>query len=302
MERIKTWLPCGRNCWKKLILLNQHHFLFMWMKLFLKNFSKMFESHISAGATEKLLLWEKPHERTAAWSYDMEGHARKCVRRYLRAGKQESGAVEQSFKSLSGWPSIQAGRTWISWRIITGSLTNCMEILVCTWHDLEDQTLCGRSTDLRVRSQNRLRHATHDWNDWFRTFITNECRQFCHVGNTAQHCRLGFIFKTQTLLATFKTQHLLLWESNVSSEAEHLSPSVGCVRNKHQYPTVLQSEIVSLDAGLRMDGLLALELWDTVIEVLRSTINTARQNKLAQGDLCETGDHSVNKNRIKPST
>ena len=37
-----------------------------------------------------------------------------------------------------------------------------------------------------------------------------------------------------------------------------------------------ESEIISLDAGLRMDGLLALYLWDMVIEVLRSTNNTAR--------------------------
>ena len=32
-----------------------------------------------------------------------------------------------------------------------------------------------------------------------------------------------------------------------------------------------ESEIISLDAGLRMDGFPALDLWDTVIEVLRST-------------------------------
>ena len=91
---------------------------------------------------------------------------------------------------------------------------------------------------------------------------------------------VDFFFKTQTLLATLRTQHLLLGESFVSSEAEHLSPSVGCVRNKRLYPTVLQSEIVLSDAGLRMDGLPAPDLWDIVIEVLRSTINIARQNKL----------------------
>ena len=28
-----------------------------------------------------------------------------------------------------------------------------------------------------------------------------------------------------------------------------------------------EAEIVSLDAGLRMDGILALDLWDSVIEV-----------------------------------
>ena len=36
------------------------------------------------------------------------------------------------------------------------------------------------------------------------------------------------------------------------------------------------SEIISLDAGLRMDGLLALDLWDIVIEVLRSTNNNVQ--------------------------
>ena len=59
-----------------------------------------------------------------------------------------------------------------------------------------------------------------------------------------------------------------------------------------------QSEIVSLNAGLRMDGLLALDLWDIVIEVLRSTNNnTARQSKLAQGNLCGTGNHSPTEKR-----
>ena len=40
----------------------------------------MFESRISAGAIEKL-----PHSETirnSSWSYDMEGHAKKCVARF----------------------------------------------------------------------------------------------------------------------------------------------------------------------------------------------------------------------------
>ena len=43
---------------------------------------RMFESRFFAGATEKLQGWEKPHAKTVAWSYDMEGHAQKCVERY----------------------------------------------------------------------------------------------------------------------------------------------------------------------------------------------------------------------------
>ena len=40
----------------------------------------MFESRISAGATEKLPCSE--NLCVSAWSYEMEGHAKKCVVRY----------------------------------------------------------------------------------------------------------------------------------------------------------------------------------------------------------------------------
>ena len=40
----------------------------------------MFESRISVGATEKLPCWE--NLLISSWSFDMEGHAKKCVKRY----------------------------------------------------------------------------------------------------------------------------------------------------------------------------------------------------------------------------
>ena len=40
----------------------------------------MFESRFSAGATEKLPYSE--NISISSWSYDMEGHAKKCVERY----------------------------------------------------------------------------------------------------------------------------------------------------------------------------------------------------------------------------
>ena len=55
-------------------------------------------------------------------------------------------------------------------------------------------------------------------------------------------------------------------------EVEHLSQSVGCARKQtvvsHSWT---ESEVISLDAGLRMNGLLAFDLLDIVIEVLHST-------------------------------
>ena len=42
----------------------------------IEEYKKMFESRISAGATQKIPWWEKSHAKTVAWSYDMEGHAK----------------------------------------------------------------------------------------------------------------------------------------------------------------------------------------------------------------------------------
>ena len=41
----------------------------------------MFESRISAVRTEKLPFPQ--HLRISSWSYDMEGHEKKCVERYF---------------------------------------------------------------------------------------------------------------------------------------------------------------------------------------------------------------------------
>ena len=45
----------------------------------------------------------------------------------------------------------------------------------------------------------------------------------------------------------------------------------------------IESEIISLDAGLGMDGLPALDFWDVVIDVLRSSKSTESPNHGAAG-------------------
>ena len=50
---------------------------------------EMFESRISATATEKLPGWEKPHAKTVACSYDMEGHAKKYKERNCQLAKKQ---------------------------------------------------------------------------------------------------------------------------------------------------------------------------------------------------------------------
>ena len=58
----------------------------------------MFESRISAGAKEKLLSRASGKlyaETISSWSYDVEGHAKKCVKRYCEFSIQ---ATQQFYK------------------------------------------------------------------------------------------------------------------------------------------------------------------------------------------------------------
>ena len=123
------------------MLKNQHHFFTMYIwdatqreckpnEIIFEEYRKMFESRISAGATEKNRVG-KAHAKTGAWAYDVEGHAQKCVERYCELANKK---LEQRYKVSSpfffGRLSVQKRGIGISWRIVTSFPTNCVEMLV----------------------------------------------------------------------------------------------------------------------------------------------------------------------------
>ena len=57
------------------------------------NYRTMFESRISAGGVEKLPFLQ--NLRISSWSYDMAGHAKKCVERY---GELANKTTQQLYK------------------------------------------------------------------------------------------------------------------------------------------------------------------------------------------------------------
>ena len=59
---------------------------------------RFFESKISAEATEKLPYSEKFGANISSWSYDVEGHAKKCVERYCELANK---TTEQLYKVAS---------------------------------------------------------------------------------------------------------------------------------------------------------------------------------------------------------
>ena len=68
------------------MLTNPHHVLILYEckpnETIIEQYTKVFESRFSVGTTEKLPGWQRLDAQTVAWSYDMEGHAQKCVERY----------------------------------------------------------------------------------------------------------------------------------------------------------------------------------------------------------------------------
>ena len=56
----------------------------------------MFESRISAGGVEKLPF--PRNLRISSWSYDMAGHAKKCVERYCELANETTQQLLQSIK------------------------------------------------------------------------------------------------------------------------------------------------------------------------------------------------------------
>ena len=114
---------------------------------------------------------------------------------------------------------------------------------------------------------------------------TCEYKQYCHVGNTAKQCRLG-----------------LFQDSDFAGDIEDSKSTSGgtlCVFGSHTFVPIswmckkqtavshssTESEIISLDTGLRLDGLPALELWDLIVSVLGNVSRVSEGSRKPESDV-----------------
>ena len=106
---------------------------------------------------------------------------------------------------------------------------------------------------------------------------TCEYKQYCHVGNTSKQCRLG-----------------LFQDSEFAGDLEDSKSTSGgslCIFGSHTFVPIswmckkqtlvshssTESEIMSLDAGLRLDGIPTLYLWDLIVAVLGNTYQSNQE-------------------------
>ena len=113
---------------------------------------------------------------------------------------------------------------------------------------------------------------------------TCEYKQYCYVGNIAIQHRLG-LFEDSDFAGDLE-------------DSKSTSGGTSCVFGSHTFVPIswmckkqtsvshssTESEVISLDTGLRLDGLIALELWDLIVCVLRNISHISdRTGQLVNG-------------------
>ena len=223
--------------------------------------------------------------RISSWSYDMVGHAKKCVERYCELANK---TTQQLYKVSS--PCLDDHHFKEEETKSVGELSNtCSQIVLKCLH----LARIGRPDILW--SVNKLARSITKWTKACDKRLnrlishvhhTCEYRQYCHVGNTAKQCRLGPFH-----------------DSDFAGDLEDSKSTSGgilCIFGSHTFVPIswmckkqtsvphssTESEIISLDAGLRLDGIPALDLWDLIVAVLGNT----NQCKKARGDLLASCD------------
>ena len=97
---------------------------------------------------------------------------------------------------------------------------------------------------------------------------TCEYKQYCYLGNTVKQCRLG-LFQDSVFAGDLEVSKSTSGGTLCVFGSHTFVPiSWMCKKQTAVSHSSTESEIISLDTGLRLDGLPALELWDLIVLVI----------------------------------
>ena len=223
----------------------------------------------------------------------MAGHAKKCVERYCELANK---TTQQLYKVST--PCIDDHHFKEEETKSVGELSH-----VCSQIVLKCLYLARIGRPDILWSVNKLARSITKWTkacdkrlNRLISYIHHTCeyKQYCHVGNTAKQCRLG-----------------LFQDSDFAGDLEDSKSTSGgtlCVFGSHTFVPIswmckkqtavshssTESEIISLDTGLRLDGLPALELWDLIVSVLGNISRVSDRSGKPESD-----DHKHHKSHNK---
>ena len=191
----------------------------------------------------------------------MAGHAKKCVERYCELANK---TTQQLYKVST--PYIDDHHFKEEEMKSVGELSQlCSQIVLkCLYLARigRPDILC--SVNKLARSITKWTKACDKRLNRLISYIHHSCeyKQYCHVGNTAKQCRLGLFQDSDFAGIHFCRNIMHLRKSYICSNKLDVQETTAVSHSS------TESEIISLDTGLRMDGLPALELWDLIVSVL----------------------------------
>ena len=154
------------------------------------NYRTMFESRISTAGTERLSFPQ--NLRISSWSYDMEGHAKKCVERFCELANK---STQQLY--IVSTPCIDDHHFKEEEMKSIGELSQvCSQIILkCLYLARIGRPDIPWSVNKLARSITKWTKACDKRLNRLISYIHHACeyRQYCHVGHTAKQCRLGLV-------------------------------------------------------------------------------------------------------------
>ena len=196
-----------------------------------------------------------------------KGHSKKCVERYCELANR---TTKQFYKVST--PCIDDHHFKEEKMKSVGEMSNaCSQIVLkCLYLARMRRPDILWSVNKLSRSMTKWTKACDKRLNRLISYIHHTCeyKQYCHVGNTAKQCRLG-LFQDSDFAGDL--------EDSKSTFGSHTFVPIRwmCKKQTAVSHSSTESEIISLDTGLRSNGLLALELWDLIVSVFGSVTQTS---------------------------
>ena len=111
---------------------------------------------------------------------------------------------------------------------------------------------------------------------------TCEYKQYCHVGNTDKQCRLGLFRDSDFAEDLEDSKSTSGGTSYIFGSHMFLPISCMCEKQTSVSHSSTEAEIISLDEGLRLDGIPALDFWDLIVQFFTET----RTRVIKNGETC----------------
>ena len=208
---------------------------------------------LSARTLKKLPCSE--YLRISSWSYDKEGHAKKRVGRYCELANK---TTEQVFKVAT--PCID------DHHFKEEELKSVGELSTVYSHIVLKCLFLARIVNKLARSVTKWTKACDKRLARLISYIHHTCeyRQYCCVGNTAKQCRLGLgLFQDSDFARDLGRLEINIRRNSMHFRKSNVRANKLDVQEKSSVShSSTEAEVISLDAGLRMDGIPALDLWD----------------------------------------